>query len=94
LTFATASLTVRSQGGTSDAPKVDEDCNFIVKLHGIQTDVVGGTGAFAHATGHFTDVLTIAGVLSRNPDGTCNKNQNVNPLFDTSHVTATGHLKL
>ena len=94
MTFATGSLTVRSQGGTSGAPKIDADCNFSDKIHGIQTDVVAGTAAFAHATGHFTVELTIAGVLSRNPDGSCNKNQNVNPLFDTIHVTATGHLKL
>jgi hypothetical protein len=94
LTFATGSLTVLSTGGTVSTPKVDEDCNFSFKIHGLHTDVVSGTGAFAHATGHFTDELNLAGVLPRNPDGSCNTSQNATPLFDTVHVTPTGHLKL
>jgi hypothetical protein len=91
-TFATGSFTVLSTGGTMTAPKVDEDCNFNFKIHGLQTAVVSGTGVFAHATGHFTAEVNIAGVFPRNPDGSCN--QNANPLFDTVHVTASGHLKL
>jgi hypothetical protein len=90
LTFATGSLTVLSTGGTASTPRVDEDCHFSFKVHGLQTAVVGGAGAFAHASGHFTDELFIAGVGPRNPDGSCNQAA----LFDTVRVKSTGHLKL
>lgn len=91
-TFANGSFTVVSTGGAVTASKVDDNCHISFRIHGLQTDVVSGTGAFAHATGHFTDELKLAGVLPRNSDGSCN--QNVNPLFDTVQITAHGHLQL
>jgi hypothetical protein len=93
-TFANGSFTVVSTGGMVTAPKVDGDCHISFRIHGLQTDVVSGTGAFAHATGHFTDELKLAGVLPRNSDGSCNRSRNVNPLFDTVRITARGHLQL
>jgi hypothetical protein len=93
-TFANGSFTVVSSGGTTTAPKIDDDCRISFRIHGLLTDVVSGTGAFAHATGHFTDELKLAGVLPRNSDGSCNRSRNVNPLFDTVHITARGHLQL
>jgi hypothetical protein len=93
-TFAAGSLTVLSTGGNGGAPKVDEDCNFTFTIDGAHSDIVSGTGAFAHATGHFTTDLRIEGALPHNPDGSCNQSQNANPLFDTVHAVATGHLKL
>jgi hypothetical protein len=62
LTFRNGTLTVLSTGGNSGAPKVDDDCNVSFRITNLQTNVVGGTGAYANATGHFTDNLRIEGV--------------------------------
>ena len=91
LTFARGSLTVLSSGGTVHF-KAERDCTFTVRIRGSQADVLSGTGAYAHATGHSAVDVNVAGVLERNPDGSCN--QNGFPRFDTVRVVSTGNLKL
>jgi hypothetical protein len=93
LIFRNGTLDVLSTNNPSGQPRVDANCNFTFRLTGT-TDVVGGTGMFAHATGHFDDVLHIAGVVPRNPDGSCNESDMAPPLFDVVHVDARGQLSL
>jgi hypothetical protein len=93
LVFRNGTLEVVSTNDNSNAqPHVDANCNFRFRLTG-STNVVGGTGVFAHATGHLTDVLQIAGVVPRNPDGSCNESE-APPLYDVVHVEARGQLSL
>ncbi len=52
--------------------------------------VVGGTGAFAHASGSFTGTAKAILVAARNPDGSCSEEQA--PLHELDVLTASGTL--
>jgi hypothetical protein len=53
-------------------------------------EIVGGTGQFAAATGHFTATVTGRGVLPRNRDGSCDLSRD--PLHEVDMIAATGTL--
>ena len=54
------------------------------------SEIIGGTGQFAAATGDFTATVTGSAVLARNPDGTCSF-EHV-PLHEVDMISATGTL--
>jgi hypothetical protein len=54
------------------------------------SEIMGGTGQFAAATGDFTATVTGSAVLARNPDGSCDF-EHV-PLHEVDMITATGTL--
>ena len=55
-------------------------------------EIVGGTGQFTHATGHFTGTITGRAVLARNPDGSCDLDLSRDPLHEVDMIAATGTL--
>jgi hypothetical protein len=54
------------------------------------SQITGGTGQFADATGSFTGTDTGRGVAARNPDGSCSITQA--PLHEVEMLTSTGTL--
>ena len=46
------------------------NCLFRVTLQE-DSEIIGGTGLFAHASGTFTGTISPQGLLPRNPDGSC-----------------------
>jgi hypothetical protein len=54
------------------------------------SQITGGTGQFADATGSFTGTDTGRGVAARNPDGSCSPTQA--PLHEVEMLTSTGTL--
>jgi hypothetical protein len=54
------------------------------------SEIMGGTGQFAAATGDFTATVTGSAVLARNPDGSCSFERD--PLHEVDMITATGKL--
>ena len=53
-------------------------------------EVVGGTGAFATASGSFTATVTGSGILPRDPDGSCSADQDA--LHEVDRFAGTGTL--
>jgi hypothetical protein len=54
------------------------------------TEVVGGSGQFATASGSFDSTLTGKGSLARNPDGSCSFDQQ--PLREEDKIAPVGTL--
>jgi hypothetical protein len=50
------------------------NCLFSVTLQE-SSQITGGTGLFANASGTFTGTISPQGLLARNPDGTCSTTQ-------------------
>src|SRR5262252_9415213 len=47
-----------------------QNCLFSVTLQE-NSEIIGGTGLFAHASGTFTGTISPQGLLPQNPDGSC-----------------------
>jgi hypothetical protein len=54
------------------------------------SQIAGGTGLFAHASGTFTGTISPQGLLPRNPDGSCAADQP--SLHEVDFVTFSGTL--
>jgi hypothetical protein len=54
------------------------------------SEITGGTGLFAHASGTFTGTISSQGLLPRNPDGSCAVSQP--SLHEVDTVTFSGTL--
>ena len=54
------------------------------------SQITGGTGLFAHASGTFTGTISPKGLLPRNPDGSCAADQP--SLHEVDFVTFSGTL--
>ena len=53
------------------SPKLNpQNCLFSVTLQE-NSEIIGGTGLFAHASGTFTGKISPQGLLPQNPDGSC-----------------------
>ena len=53
------------------SPKLNpQNCLFSVTLYE-DSEIIGGTGLFAHASGTFTGTISPQGLLPQNPDGSC-----------------------
>ena len=64
-------------------------CLFRVTLQE-DSQITGGTGLFAHASGTFTGTISPQGLLPRNPDGSCAVRQP--SLHEVDTVTFSGTL--
>jgi hypothetical protein len=70
-------------------PTVNPSCLFRVTLQE-DSQITGGTGLFAHASGTFTGTISPQGLLPRNPDGSCAVGQP--SLHEVDSVTFSGTL--
>jgi hypothetical protein len=66
-------------------------CKFTVAVDQTSS-IVGGTGAFANASGVFDASVHAHGLAARNPDGSCS--DQVAPLRELDIVSGTGSLTL
>jgi len=89
LVFAAGTLHVLSTLTDFAASVNPNSCRISVAIVQM-TEVVGGSGQFAAASGSFDSTLTGKGSLARNPDGSCALDQQ--PLHEEDKIALVGTL--
>ena len=89
LVFAEGTFHLLSTFGDFSASVNPNSCRLTVTV--FQTsEIVGGTGRFAGASGSFDATLHGMGTLARNPDGSCSMDQE--PLHEQDKIELIGTL--
>ena len=89
LVFAEGTLHLLSTFGDFSASVSPDSCRLTATIS--QTsEIVGGTGLFAGASGSFDATLRGMGTLARNPDGSCAMDQG--PLHEQDKIGLIGTL--
>jgi hypothetical protein len=91
LVFPQGTIHLTSTRGAAAVDLNPQTCVFTVTGTG-QSEIVGGTGLFAQASGHFDATVDANGVAARAADGSCD--ENTPPLLEVDRLHLSGHMSL